>query len=183
MHSPTSRHQITTNFNKDTSKQQQSFQQQKPNRSTTVKFSEKRFHDQDLCIALRSQLPSFDMVLTALEENGKWWDSFYSKIHSNAYESAEGLTEFARQVYTTNNPAELATLVTAYARSTSGNNHLYEFVEQAVLSNMKYLESIEGLNCLILLGKSYIDAGEPKRAWLLYRRGIAMAQMLVSQRY
>jgi hypothetical protein len=164
------------------SKQHQSFQQEKLNQSTLVKRSHKRSRDHELCIALRSHLPSFDMIMAALEENGKWWDSFNSKIHSDICASADGLIEFARKVYTTNNPTELATLVTAYARSTSGNNHLYDFVDRTVISDMKCLETIEGLNCLILLGKSYIDVGEPKRAWLLYRRGIAMAQILVCRK-
>jgi hypothetical protein len=130
-------------------------------------------------MTLRSYLPTFDKMMEALAENGQWWDSFNSKIHSNLYPSQESLLEYARKVYTTTSPTKLGTLVTAYARSSFGNDHLFEIVEQAIMSDITFLETVEGLNCLILLGKSYLDVGQPKRSWLLYRRGIAMAQILV----
>jgi hypothetical protein len=46
-----------------------------------------------------------------------------------------------------------------------------------VTSNDGILESLEGLECLILEGVFHINAGNLRRAWLVFRRAISLAQL------
>lgn len=46
-----------------------------------------------------------------------------------------------------------------------------------VTCNDEMLESLEGLECLILEGVFHINAGNLRRAWLVFRRAISLAQL------
>ncbi|KAI9765752.1 MAG: hypothetical protein M1840_007186 [Geoglossum simile] len=116
--------------------------------------------------------------MSTLSTNGAWWNSFRHKTHAISQVPVEALVAFAARSYTSNNPAELGILVAAYARSSNQNHHLYATVDSLVISDSAYSATIEGMECLILLAKSYIDIGQPRRAWLMYRRGMAIAQLM-----
>ncbi|KAI9781855.1 MAG: hypothetical protein M1839_005647 [Geoglossum umbratile] len=131
-----------------------------------------------VCEALRSALPGYDAVMSTLSKNGAWWSSFRHKTHAISQAPVEALATFAARSYTSNNPAELGILVAAYARSSTQNYHLYAIVDNLVISDSTYSATIEGMECLILLAKSYVDIGQPRRAWFMYRRGMAMAQLM-----
>ena len=132
-----------------------------------------------VCEMLRSVLPGYDTILSTFSKNGAWWSSFRYKTHAISQTPIEAFTAFAARSYTSNSPAELGTLVAAYARSSGQNQHLYAAVDSLVISDHAYSATVEGMECLILLAKSYIDIGQPRRAWLMYRRGMAIAQLMV----
>lgn len=46
-----------------------------------------------------------------------------------------------------------------------------------VTSNDEMLESLEGLECLVLEGVFHINSGNLRRAWLVFRRAISLAQL------
>lgn len=131
------------------------------------------------CEKLRSSLPSYDTLMSIVERNGAWWSSFYQKIHTDSHTAIKELKTFATQNYTSNNPVHIAILVVAFARSSGGNSHLYDLVDSLILSDRAYSATVDGLECLILLAKCYTDTGQPRKAWLLYHRGISNAQMMV----
>jgi hypothetical protein len=93
--------------------------------------------------------------------------------------SFETLIAFAARTYTSNNPGELGILVTAYARSVDQTHHLYAIVNSLVISNLAYCATIEGMECLILLAKTYTDIGQPRRAWFMWRKGMGISQLMV----
>ena len=132
-----------------------------------------------VCQTLRSALPDYDTVMSTLSKNGAWWSSFRHKTHAISQTPVEALAAFATRSYTSDNPAELGILVAAYARSSNQNHHLYAIVDSLVISDSVYSATIEGMECLILLAKSYIDIGQPRRGWFMYRRGMAIAQLMV----
>ncbi|KAF7550509.1 hypothetical protein G7Z17_g5679 [Cylindrodendrum hubeiense] len=132
------------------------------------------------CATLRSALPSYNSVMTTLSEHGSWWDSFRFKTHLNAKEPAEGLTAFAARNYTSSNPAILGTLAAAYARCLNRYHQLYFLVESLVVSDFEYASTVEGMHCLILLARSLTEIGHPRRSWLVWRKGLAIAQLMVS---
>lgn len=133
----------------------------------------------DVCTALRSALPNYDSIMTTLSEHGSWWESFRFKTHLNVQEPAEGLIAFAARTYTSDNPSLLGTLVTAYARCLNRYHQLYAIVESLVIAETEYVSTVEGLQCLILLAKSLTEVGHPRRSWLIWRKGMAIAQLLV----
>lgn len=119
-------------------------------------------------------------MMSVLSQNGAWWASFRHKTSAIIYQSPiVELAEFAARTYTSSNPAELGMLVTAYARSAGDADHLYELVDTLVISEFAFLATTEGQECLVLLAKSYIDIGQPRRAWLMWRRGMDIAQLMV----
>jgi hypothetical protein len=128
---------------------------------------------------LRSALPVYDTILSTLVTKGAWWSSFRHKTHAISQAPVEALVAFARRSYNSYNPAELGILVAAYARSSNQNEHLYAIVDSLVISDTAYLATIDGMDCLLLLAKPYTEIGQPRRAWYMYRRGIAIAQLMV----
>ncbi|KAH8883476.1 hypothetical protein GQ53DRAFT_752956 [Thozetella sp. PMI_491] len=69
-------------------------------------------------------------------------------------------------------------LVVAYARSSNQDNHLYDIVERLVICDDVCAATLDGLECLVLLAKSYTDIGQPRRAWATWRRGIMLALLM-----
>lgn len=133
-----------------------------------------------VCETLRSALPSYDATTSIFSKNGAWWNSFRLKSHAVHETPVEPLAAFGRRTYTTSNPAELGILVAAYARSVNQSHHLYDLVDSMVISDFTYSATLGGLECLILLAKSYTDIGQPRWACFMCRRGIAIAQLMVS---
>ncbi len=135
-----------------------------------------------ICEALRAALPRYDDILSICTKNGDWWNSCRYKTQTiTRHMLPEALTDFARRTYTTTNPAELGSLAVAYARSSgqSQSHHLYELVYSLILSEFTLAGTMEGMECLVLLAKSYTDIGQPKRAWLVWRKGITLALLMV----
>ncbi|KAL8344210.1 hypothetical protein RB601_004644 [Gaeumannomyces tritici] len=160
----------------------------------------------DMCRALRSAIPAYDEVLAALPTAGGgacWWRSFRLKMQTldpaqalqpraggGSEDPLEPLESFAARAYTSvASPALVGTLAVAYARSlqagSSGSGRramsaakIYGDVENLVLSDMVYAATGEGLECLVLLAYCYMDAGMPRRAWFLWRKGLGIAQMM-----
>lgn len=126
-------------------------------------------------------LPSYDTIVSVLLRNGSWWDSFRSKAYAISEAPSQTIEAFAKRTYTSSNPADIGALAIAFARSLDKHRYLYTLVDDLVISDINYLTTIEGLECLILLAKSYTDCGQPKRAWLVWRKGASATQLMVSR--
>lgn len=127
-----------------------------------------------------SILPSRDEILGALSSNGDWWDSFQKKTRAISRASAiEPLRSFAIRVMDKGTPAELATLAIGYERSLDGDYARLAVIERLMMSSFELICTLEGLECIILLAKTYTDIGKPKRAWFTWRKGLSAAQFLV----
>ncbi|KAJ2983110.1 hypothetical protein NQ176_g923 [Zarea fungicola] len=126
-----------------------------------------------------SILPSRDEILGALSSNGDWWDSFQKKTRAISRASAiEPLRSFAIRVMDKGTPAELATLAIGYERSLDGDYARLAVIERLMMSSFELICTLEGLECIILLAKTYTDIGKPKRAWFTWRKGLSAAQFL-----
>jgi hypothetical protein len=134
-----------------------------------------------VCSTIRSMLPSYDTIISVLTRNGSWWDSFRSKAYAISEAPSQTIEAFAKRTYTSSNPADIGALAIAFARSLNKHRYLYTLVDDLVISDINFLTTIEGLECLILLAKSYTDCGQPKRAWLVWRKGASATQLMVSQ--
>ncbi|KAL6895200.1 hypothetical protein HDV57DRAFT_478823 [Trichoderma longibrachiatum] len=131
-----------------------------------------------VCSTIRSMLPSYDTIVSVLLRNGSWWDSFRSKAYAISEAPSQTIEAFAKRTYTSSNPADIGALAIAFARSLDKHRYLYTLVDDLVISDINYLTTIEGLECLILLAKSYTDCGQPKRAWLVWRKGASATQLM-----
>lgn len=139
--------------------------------------------DGSVCHLLRSQLPSYDDIMTAILRNGQWWDSFWMKTHTISQvpnsTPVDSLLSFAAQAYTSPDPAQLATLAVAYVRCLNRSHRLLATVDGLIMSDLRLVSTIAGMDYLVLLGKTYTDIGQPRRAWLTWRKGLSISQMMV----
>lgn len=55
-------------------------------------------------------------------------------------------------------------------------------VNALVTSDDELVTSMEGLECLILQGMFSINAGSPRRAWLIFRRALSLGQLMGLQK-
>jgi hypothetical protein len=56
--------------------------------------------------------------------------------------------------------------------------HRYVITVASLLSDNDLIGTMEGVECLILQGAYQINAGNLRRAWLSFRRGISIAQLM-----
>lgn len=130
--------------------------------------------------SLLAILPKPEEVLRVLLENKQWWHSFQKKTGALSRASnIETLESFAVRVLKNGRAAELATLTIGYERSLNLDYSRLPVIERLVISSFDILCTIHGLECIILLGKTYTDIGKPRRAWLTWRKGLAAAQLLL----
>ena len=132
-----------------------------------------------VCEALRAAMPGYDAIMATLIAKGGWWKSFRQKLQAVSSMPNERLPDFAAFAYTSQNPAVLAILTMAYARSAQDGHDIYALVDTLVISDFAYAATKEGMECLVLLAKSYNDMGQPRRSWLTYRKGITIGQLMV----
>ncbi|KAG9249819.1 uncharacterized protein F5Z01DRAFT_441332 [Emericellopsis atlantica] len=64
----------------------------------------------------------------------------------------------------------------AFASDINGS-HIYTLVDRLVVSDMACVSTVEGLECLILLAILYADEGQPRRSWMIFRRGVVVAHL------
>ena len=121
----------------------------------------------------RKHLPGYDAVIAALERYGAWWDSFRQKTRVvTQAEPVEQLQTFAARAYTSSSAGKLGLLVVAYARCLGpgrDDHSLLSLIDQLVISDSSVVSSLDGMECLVLLAKTYTDIGQPRRAWLTWR--------------
>ncbi|KAM0511449.1 hypothetical protein ACHAPE_009888 [Trichoderma viride] len=116
--------------------------------------------------------------MSVLTEKGSWWNSFRQKAYAISEAPSQTIEVFAKRTYTSSNPADIGALAIAFARSLNKHRHIFALVDELVISDITYTATIEGLECLILLAKSYTDCGQPKRSWLVWKKGIAAIQLM-----
>lgn len=133
----------------------------------------------DACLKLRSVLPEYDLLISTLSQNGAWWSSFRQKVQVICQGTYEDLAAFAVRAYTSSDPAKLGMLVVAYARSTGNNHHLYGLVDKLAIPDSAHSYSAEAMELLLLLAKAYSDIGQPRQSWMMYRKGLAISEVMV----
>lgn len=132
-----------------------------------------------ICMALHSALPRYDSLISTLLNNGTWWYHYCQRTYPVGCVPAESLVEFAQRMYSGSNPARLGMLVIVYARGSDNNGDLYSLVDRLVLSDLTYLNTLDGGECIIYLAEAYSAVGQLKKAWLLWRKGVSVIQLMV----
>ena len=54
-------------------------------------------------------------------------------------------------------------------------------VDQLIVADDEYAGSCDGLELIVLVAKTYVNLGQPRKGWLLLRRGIALSQLISLQ--
>ncbi|KAI1747967.1 hypothetical protein F4782DRAFT_519122 [Xylaria castorea] len=72
---------------------------------------------------------------------------------------------------------DASSLNLGYSPTTAMTRYI-KIASRLVTSNEALIESLEGLECLILEAVFYINAGNLRQAWLIFRRAISLAQLM-----
>ena len=135
-----------------------------------------------ICETLRAELPSYDSIIKVALAHKDWWVRIHRAVRGMYDGTIESFPDFVRRVYTSDQPSEIGKMAIAFAFSSDiDGSHIYALVDRLVVSNMTYMSTVEGLECLILLAVLYADEGQPKRSWMIYRRGVLVSQLTVRQ--
>lgn len=133
-----------------------------------------------ICEALRNALPPYDELLFLLSKGGQWWDHWYQKTFGDTIQH-ETLVEYAVRVYGESSPTDLGMLVSAFARHTDIDPmRLMSVIDQVVIGDDHYAGTLSGLILVAFQTKNYLDAGQPRRAFLCNRRGLNLCQLMVT---
>lgn len=127
-------------------------------------------------------LPPYDQLTKLLNSNSEWWQTWRRKC-SGTSGSEQSLPQFAAHALTAGNIGAIGTVVLSVGICSSDESSdvdkYIEAVDRWVLSDDEYAATLEGIECLILKSKWYADVGQPRRAWIAYRKGLMYAQLMV----
>lgn len=128
--------------------------------------------------ALLEVLPPYDKLNKVLTSNDEWWQTWRKKCSGTAGNLS--LAQFASRALSDGNIGAIGIVVLAVGICSDNGDvdrHI-EAVDRYVLADDEYAATLEGMECLILLGKWYADVGQPRRAWLASRKGLLFAQLM-----
>lgn len=139
-------------------------------------------HEESICETLRAGLPSYDSVMKVALAHKGWWVRIHRAVRGMYDDTIESFPDFVRRAYTSDRPSELGKMAIAFAFASDVDGfHIYTLVDRLVVSDMAYMSTVEGLECLILLAILYADEGQPRRSWMIYRRGVVVVHLTVCQ--
>lgn len=132
--------------------------------------------------ALMAMLPAYDQLTKILNNNSEWWHTWRRKC-SGTSGPEQTLAQFATQALSNGNIGAIGTVVLAVGICSSAEDddveRYIDAVDRWVLSDDEYAGSLEGMECLILKSKWFADVGQPRRAWICFRKGLMYAQLMV----
>jgi hypothetical protein len=147
--------------------------------------------------ALTTMLPGsreLDIILDASEE---WWTIWRKMFPEIADSRCKTIKESISHSLRSDNPAEVAKMILCIAISIDQLPGDWDFnqlhldgspqelmeryiatVDQLITSDDEIAGTVDGVECMCLQAKYYINIGRPRRAWLIFRRAISFAQLL-----
>ncbi|KAF2185139.1 hypothetical protein K469DRAFT_578030 [Zopfia rhizophila CBS 207.26] len=127
---------------------------------------------------LLAVLPPYEQLNRVLNSNSEWWETWRRKCSGTSGQHT--LPQFAAKALAEGNIGAIGTVVLAVGIcSDEGDvNRYIEAVDRWVLADDEYAATLEGMECLILKAKWYADVGQPRRAWVAYRKGLMFTQLM-----
>ena len=132
--------------------------------------------------ALLAMLPPYDQLSKILNSNSEWWQTWRRKCSGTSAQD-ETLPQFASKALASGNIGAIGTVVLSVGICSDDEKEVERYLEAIdrwVLADDEYAATLEGMECLILKSKWYADVGQPRRAWLAYRKGLMYTQLMVS---
>lgn len=150
-----------------------------------------------LLAALRKLLPSSHDLEIILESRHEWW-AIWKKMFPEITDSrCETIRESVSHSLRSDKPAELAKIMLCIAigihqlpgsfdwSKLSIKEEPAELMERYIATVNKLITAddeiaatVDGIECMMLEAKYHVNMGRPRRAWLLFHRAIAFAQLL-----
>ncbi|ORY11218.1 hypothetical protein BCR34DRAFT_484560 [Clohesyomyces aquaticus] len=127
---------------------------------------------------LLAVLPPYDQLNKILNSNSEWWATWRRKCSGTSGELT--LPQFTAKALAEGNIGAIGTVVLSVGICSDEDSadRYIEAVDRYLLSDDEYAATLEGMECLILKAKWYADVGQPRRAWLAYRKGLMYTQLM-----
>ncbi|CAI6341669.1 unnamed protein product [Periconia digitata] len=131
--------------------------------------------------ALLAMLPPQPQLNNILNSNSDWWATWRRKCSGTCSAQNETLAQFASKALNGGNIAALGTVVLGVGICFDEEREVDKYldaVDRWVLADDEYAATLEGMELLILKAKWFADVGQPRRAWLAYRKGLMYTQLM-----
>jgi len=150
-----------------------------------------------LITALKQLLPPPQDLEIILESSHEWWTLWRTMFPEITDRQCETIKESVSHSLRSEKPAEIAKIMLCIAisihqlpptfdwsrvqlkedRSTLMERYI-STVDRLITSDDEIAATLDGIECMMLEAKYQINMGRPRRAWLLFHRAIAFAQLL-----
>ncbi|ETI24733.1 hypothetical protein G647_04103 [Cladophialophora carrionii CBS 160.54] len=150
-----------------------------------------------LLAALNKLLPSPADLEVILEQSHEWW-TIWKKMFPEITDSrCETIKESVSHSLRSEKPAELAKIMLCIAISIHQLPNHFDWsrlhikegpadlmeryiatVDKLITSDDEIAATLDGIECMMLEAKYHVNMGRPRRAWLLFHRALAFAQLL-----
>lgn len=150
-----------------------------------------------LLAALNKLLPSPQDLENILESSYEWWTVWKRMFPEITDSRCETIKESVSHSLRSEKPAELAKIMLCIAISIHQLPSTFDWsrlhikeepadlmeryiatVDKLITSDDEIAATLDGIECMMLEAKYHINMGRPRRAWLLFHRAIAFAQLL-----
>ncbi|KIV93008.1 hypothetical protein PV10_04253 [Exophiala mesophila] len=147
--------------------------------------------------ALRQLLPSLHDLEIILVNSHEWWTIWRQMFPEISDSRCETIKDSVSHSLRSDKPAEVAKIMLCIAlgvhqlpldfdwSSLDTKEEPSELmaryistVDRLITSDDEIAATLEGIECMMLEAKHHINMGRPRRAWLLFHRAIAFAQLL-----
>lgn len=146
---------------------------------------------------LTAMLPGARELNILLDVSQNWWVIWRKMFPEITDRRCSTIKESISHSLRSENPAEVAKMILCIAISIDQLPSDWDFsqlhldgspqelmeryiatVDQLITSDDEIAGTVDGIECMFLQGKYYINIGRPRRAWLVFRRAISFAQLL-----
>ncbi|TKA44522.1 hypothetical protein B0A49_12462, partial [Cryomyces minteri] len=133
-----------------------------------------------ICRELLSLLPTREALFKIIERTGGWWAFMRQQYPGICGDDADiTFQHFYARAARQGSPAVIGCLLLCMAMSSHEHADVYlQHVDALVTSDDAYAGTLDGIVCMILQGKCYGNMGQPRKSWLVFRRGIMFAQLM-----
>lgn len=150
-----------------------------------------------LITALTQLLPSPHDLEIILQNSHEWWLIWRKMFPEITDSRCETIKESVSHSLRSEKPAELAKIMLCIAIGVHQLPESFDWsvlhmkeepaelmeryiatVDRLITSDDEIAATLEGIECMMLEAKYHVNMGRPRRAWLLFHRGIAFSQLL-----
>lgn len=154
-------------------------------------------HFDELRRSLLANMPSQQDIKTILVATEIWWAVWFDGFSASSDDARSNWMSYCFSSLTTSHPSFIARALLLVATSLQQLPSNYDLSQLSlpllpqdlmekflsdtstlVTSNDELVGTMEGLECLVLQGIFYSNAGKPRRAWLCFRRALDVAQLM-----
>jgi len=144
-----------------------------------AQYSNRSSKDSRIHQALSSVLAQLDDLPGLLKKHNTMW-FMLKRVQHDASRDYASFEEFANHAIQTGSAYEIAQVaqILAFQCEPTYFDQVTFIVDRFIMCDDDYMGTLEGLNCALVQGNLLQEAGQLRKAWQIFRRGIQQAELL-----